>query len=111
MTLPQQKDGTMKVALAFSLKEQPNGTVEIRNPQGQLVATCPDKEGGGVMLGMFRLASYAHAQLRDNPAALAEVLGVIKVEPEDSPSPVAEAEAVLGRATQPKRLWAPRKKD
>ena len=101
----------MKVALAFSLREQPNGTVEIRNPQGQLVATCPDKEGGGVMLGMFRLASYAHAQLRDNPTALAEVLGVTKVEPEDSPSPVAEAEAVLGRATQPKRLWAPRKKD
>ena len=62
-----------KVAMAYNIAQQGDGTVLVRDPKGTLLAQCPTLEAGAVLLGWMRLAAWAHARL--SPAELAEVLG------------------------------------
>ena len=64
----------MKIAMTFSWRAQPDGTVEVRGPKGELIATCPNEKAGGVILGWMRLAGYAHTLVRDNPNQLHDIL-------------------------------------
>jgi hypothetical protein len=62
------------IAHTFSYRVQEDGTVQVRGPEGTIVATCPDPIAGGIILGWMRLASYAHKQLKDNPELLHQIL-------------------------------------
>lgn len=89
-----------EVALEFHIQATQDGGGEVRAPDGRLVCILPDPVARGWMLGVMRLASWAHAQLKDEPLELYKVLQVNPVVNEAEQF-VADRAALYGPQGEP----------
>ena len=87
--------------IVYAFRAQDDGSVKVFAPTGETVAHCPNQQMGGILLGWMRLAGWAHAQLRDSPTKLNEVLGVA-----DSPTSLASRLPIVGGVPRPAMVGA-----